>query len=102
MNLTRATLEKRAISYFVTFLLVFGGISAYMSLGQLEDPEFTVKTAAHHQGRYPEPVLVKSYRTGMGQAAQQDPRYRGPAAPGGSKARNRRRFRLCVWLSDWH
>jgi len=46
MNLTRATLEKRAISYFVTFLLVFGGISAYMSLGQLEDPEFTVKTAA--------------------------------------------------------
>ena len=46
MNLTRATLEKRAISYFVTFLLIFGGIGAYMGLGQLEDPEFTVKTAA--------------------------------------------------------
>ena len=46
MNLTRATLEKRAVSYFFAFLLIFGGIGAYMSLGQLEDPEFTVKTAA--------------------------------------------------------
>jgi multidrug efflux pump subunit AcrB len=46
MNLTRATLEKRAISYFSAFLLIFGGIGAYFSLGQLEDPEFTVKTAA--------------------------------------------------------
>ena len=46
MNLTQATLDKRAISYFCTFLLVFGGISSYFSLGQLEDPEFTVKTAA--------------------------------------------------------
>ena len=46
MNLTRATLEKRAISYFATFLLIFGGIGAYLGLGQLEDPEFTVKTAA--------------------------------------------------------
>jgi multidrug efflux pump subunit AcrB len=46
MNLTRATLEKRAISYFAAFLLIFGGLGAYLSLGQLEDPEFTVKTAA--------------------------------------------------------
>ena len=46
MNLTRLTLEKRAVSYFITFLLIFGGIGAYLSLGQLEDPEFTVKTAA--------------------------------------------------------
>ena len=46
MNLTRATLEKRAISYFSAFLLVFGGLGSYLSLGQLEDPEFTVKTAA--------------------------------------------------------
>jgi multidrug efflux pump subunit AcrB len=46
MNLTQATLDKRAISYFCVFLLVFGGLSSYFSLGQLEDPEFTVKTAA--------------------------------------------------------
>ena len=46
MNLTQFALEKRAISYFFIFLLVFAGIGAYFSLGQLEDPEFTVKTAA--------------------------------------------------------
>jgi multidrug efflux pump subunit AcrB len=46
MNLTQATLDKRAISYFCTFLLIFGGLASYFSLGQLEDPEFTVKTAA--------------------------------------------------------
>lgn len=46
MNLTQATLDKRAVSYFVMFLLIFGGAGAYLSLGQLEDPEFTVKTAA--------------------------------------------------------
>jgi multidrug efflux pump subunit AcrB len=46
MNLTQATLDKRAISYFCTFLLIFGGLASYTSLGQLEDPEFTVKTAA--------------------------------------------------------
>ena len=46
MNLTKFALENRAISYFFTFLLVFAGLGAYFSLGQLEDPEFTVKTAA--------------------------------------------------------
>ncbi len=46
MNLTQAALDKRAISYFCTFLVVFGGLASYFSLGQLEDPEFTVKTAA--------------------------------------------------------
>jgi multidrug efflux pump subunit AcrB len=46
MNLTQATLDKRAISYFCTFLLIFGGAASFFSLGQLEDPEFTVKTAA--------------------------------------------------------
>ena len=46
MNLTQFALEKRAISYFFIFLLVFAGTGAYFALGQLEDPEFTVKTAA--------------------------------------------------------
>jgi len=45
MNLARLTLEKRAITYFLTFLLIAGGIFSYTQLGQLEDPEFTVKTA---------------------------------------------------------
>ena len=45
MSLAALAIEKRAVSYFVVFLLVLAGIGAFFSLGQLEDPEFTVKTA---------------------------------------------------------
>ena len=45
MTLTRIAIEKRAVTIFLTFLLVVGGIAAFLSLGQLEDPDFTVKTA---------------------------------------------------------
>lgn len=44
MNLTKATLDNRAVSYFAAFILLVGGILAYFQLGQLEDPVFTVKT----------------------------------------------------------
>lgn len=46
MNLAALAIEKKAISYFSIFLLVTGGIFCYFQLGQLEDPEFTVKTAS--------------------------------------------------------
>jgi len=46
MNLPRLALEKRAITYFLTLLITIGGISSFFKLGWLEDPEFTVKTAA--------------------------------------------------------
>jgi len=45
MNLAALAIEKRAISYFAIFLLLVAGTGAFFSLGQLEDPEFTVKTA---------------------------------------------------------
>jgi multidrug efflux pump subunit AcrB len=45
MSLTAVAIEKRTVTYFVMLLLVAGGIAAFFSLGQLEDPEFTVKTA---------------------------------------------------------
>ncbi len=45
MSLTGAAIEKHKITYFVIFLLIAAGIGAFFSLGQLEDPEFTVKTA---------------------------------------------------------
>jgi multidrug efflux pump subunit AcrB len=45
MKLAALAIEKRAISYFAIFLLVVAGIGAFVSLGQLENPEFTVKTA---------------------------------------------------------
>ena len=44
MSLTAIAIEKRTVTYFAVFLLVVGGIGAFFSLGQLEDPEFTVKT----------------------------------------------------------
>ena len=43
--ITRFAVENRTVTYFTVFLLVAGGIGSYFSLGQLEDPEFTVKTA---------------------------------------------------------
>lgn len=46
MNLAKFAVEKKQISYFFVFLLLIGGIMSYFQLGQLEDPEFTVKTAA--------------------------------------------------------
>ena len=46
MNLPALAIEKKAVTDFATLLLVVGGIYSYTQLGQLEDPEFSVKTAA--------------------------------------------------------
>jgi multidrug efflux pump subunit AcrB len=46
MSLAAFAVEKRAITYFATLIVVLGGFFSYFQLGQLEDPEFTVKTAA--------------------------------------------------------
>lgn len=45
MNLAKLALEKKAVSYFATVLLIVAGITSFFSLGQLEDPEFSIKTA---------------------------------------------------------
>ncbi len=45
MNLAKIAIEKKAVSYFITLLLVVGGLASFFSLGQLEDPAFSVKTA---------------------------------------------------------
>ncbi len=46
MNLAAAAIEKKTVSYFAFVLIFIAGIAAFFSLGQLEDPDFTVKTAA--------------------------------------------------------
>jgi multidrug efflux pump subunit AcrB len=46
MNLPALAIEKKPITYFAALLILLGGIACYFQLGQLEDPEFTVKTAA--------------------------------------------------------
>ena len=45
MNLAKIAIEKKAVSYFITFLLIVGGLASFFSLGQLEDPDYSVKTA---------------------------------------------------------
>ena len=58
MNLAKIAIEKKAVSYFITLLLVVGGIASFFSLGQLEDPDFSVKTAVIVT-QYPGPVPLK-------------------------------------------
>ena len=62
MKLTSFAIENRTVSYFVVLLLVLGGLSSFSSLGQLEDPEFTVKTAVvvtAYPGASPEEVELE-------------------------------------------
>jgi multidrug efflux pump subunit AcrB len=62
MSLPQIALEKRAVTYFACFLLMIGGIGSFFSLGWLEDPTFTVKTAAivtPYPGASPEEVELE-------------------------------------------
>src|SRR5215470_878488 len=45
MNLGEISIRKDRVVYFSVFLVMLGGIVAYMNIGRLEDPEFTIKQA---------------------------------------------------------
>ena len=45
MNITEFAIRNQVITTFSVLLLVAAGLFSFFSLGQLEDPEFTVKTA---------------------------------------------------------
>ncbi len=45
MSLAEIAIKNRAVTYFAAFLLITAGTASFFALGQLEDPEFTVKTA---------------------------------------------------------
>lgn len=45
MNLTEYAMRRTTVSWMVTILLIGGGILSFLGLGQLEDPEFTIKEA---------------------------------------------------------
>ncbi len=46
MSLAKAAIEKPFVTAFTTALLLAAGVASYFQLGQLEDPEFTVKSAS--------------------------------------------------------
>ncbi len=45
MNLTEFSINNKVLTYFVVALIVVGGIASFLQLGQLEDPDFTIKKA---------------------------------------------------------
>lgn len=45
MNITEWALDNKKVAYFAVGLIVLGGIMSFLKLGQLEDPEFSVKSA---------------------------------------------------------
>jgi multidrug efflux pump subunit AcrB len=62
VNLTEFAVKNRTIIYFAVLLLFIGGIASFSSLGQLEDPQFTVKTAVivtSYPGASPEEVELE-------------------------------------------
>ena len=77
MNLAANAIQKRAITYFGVLLILAGGVFSYFQLGQLEDPEFTVKTAAIVT-TYPGASAEQVELDRQGAALELD----GPAQPG--------------------
>ena len=45
MSIAAAAVKNRTVTYFGSTLVFLAGIAAFFALGQLEDPDFTVKTA---------------------------------------------------------
>ena len=45
MDIARASIERRVVVLFLCALVAIGGVQAYSSIGKLEDPTFTIKTA---------------------------------------------------------
>ena len=59
MNITEFAIKNQVVTWFSVMLLSLAGIFSFFSLGQLEDPEFTVKTAlviTAYPGATPEEV----------------------------------------------
>ncbi|MBR1671866.1 MAG: efflux RND transporter permease subunit [Fretibacterium sp.] len=45
MDIARASIKRRLVVLFICAMMAVGGIAAYFSIGKLEDPSFTIKTA---------------------------------------------------------
>lgn len=45
MNLARPLTETPLIAWVITLVSLIGGLMAYVNIGRLEDPKFTIETA---------------------------------------------------------
>lgn len=62
MNLTQFAVEKKTLTQFVVSLFFIGGLFSFLTLGRLEDPDFTVKTGViitQYPGASPEEVELE-------------------------------------------
>lgn len=62
MNLAKLAIDRKIAMYFFVVVLFTGGIFSFFRLGQLEDPEFTIKTAivlTPYPGASPEEVELE-------------------------------------------
>ncbi|MCP3903168.1 MAG: efflux RND transporter permease subunit [Planctomycetes bacterium] len=62
MNLAEFAVKNRAFTYFACVLLAVAGVASFFGLGQLEDPEFSIKNAVistRYPGASPEEVELE-------------------------------------------
>ncbi|MGB6140062.1 MAG: efflux RND transporter permease subunit, partial [Pseudoalteromonas rhizosphaerae] len=45
MSIAELAIKQKVVSWMCALLLLIGGVVSYLGLGQLEDPEFTIKKA---------------------------------------------------------
>ena len=45
MNIAKLAIENRTVTYVTTVFIIIGGILAFLNMGRLEDPRFTIKQA---------------------------------------------------------
>jgi multidrug efflux pump subunit AcrB len=78
MNIAEYAIHKKTVTLVLTFLLLGGGLFSYGNLGQLEDPEFTIKDAliiTNYPGALPTEVeeeVTDIIETAIQQMAQLD------------------------------
>ncbi len=62
MGITAFIVERKIVAYFFIFLFLVGGTFGFLSLGQLEDPIFSIKKAVivtPYPGASPEQVELE-------------------------------------------
>ena len=52
MNIGEYSVENKVVSWLIIVIMLGGGFYAFNSMGKLEDPAFTIKSAKHSSCSY--------------------------------------------------